>query len=100
MNRHANFKIVSSTRDWLVIRDVGPWDQYMTVTNAAEQVVEDLIVGKVLHSGQRIAYYDSGGDLDEIVVAGDRFESFRLLTNTERAAITEGVSHDAHLREA
>lgn len=87
MNRHANFEIVSSTRDWLTIRDVGPWDQYRTVANAAEQVVEDLITGKVLKSGQRLAYYDSYGDLAELRIENQRFAGFRFMSQEQRRAL-------------
>ena len=40
----ANYQIVETTDDYVLIEDIGPWDQYMSVTNAAESVVEELAV--------------------------------------------------------
>lgn len=59
----ANYGIVTETDDYLVIRDLGPWNEYKTVTNAAEWVVSDL--GARIH-GRRLYYYDSAGRLDQL----------------------------------
>ena len=61
----------------LVIRDVGPWDQHLSVTNDAERVVEELVQRGKLPPGRRLFYYDSEGQLDEIVVRAGRFAGFR-----------------------
>lgn len=73
-----------STPDVLVIRDVGPWDRYQTVTNAVELVVKQLTALEFLHDGRRLFYYDSSGDLDEIVHEGGRFKGFRCVTPAEQ----------------
>ncbi len=52
--------------DCIVIRDVGHAHGRMTVTNDAETVVFDL----GLPAGCRLFYYDSSGDLDELVHDG------------------------------
>jgi hypothetical protein len=43
-NRRANFEIVEAETgpDVLVIRDLGPWREYVSVTNTAEYVVRRL----------------------------------------------------------
>lgn len=90
----------------LVIRDVGPWDRHPTVTNDVDGVVADLAAkGKLsacskcgrpwvdgwpgcfsLKEGhdcdgeascRRLLYFDSDGELDEIVVRGGKFVGFK-----------------------
>jgi hypothetical protein len=73
----ANYAVVNRTETFLVIKDVGPWDVYMTVTNAAEAVVADLLGTGDLRAGQRLLYYDSEEQLDEILIDGGRFAGFR-----------------------
>ncbi len=69
--------IVSDTPEALTIRDVGPWDKYMTVTNAAEWVVQQLVAEGLLPDGKRLFVYDSQGDLDEFVIFCGRFAGFK-----------------------
>lgn len=61
----------------LVIRDIGPWDRYRTVTNDAEAVVEALVKAGRLPEGRRLLYFDSEGDLDEIIVKNGKFAGFK-----------------------
>jgi len=61
---------------FVVIRDLGPWDRYLSVTNDAEAVVDDIVTSGRLCPGQRILYYDSDGQLDELLVEGGRFAGF------------------------
>jgi hypothetical protein len=86
--RNANFQIVFDESDdqWLTIRDVGPWDQFPTVTNDAEGVVLGLAQLGELTPGRRLRYYDSEGDLAELVYQGDRFVQFGFLTRPSSAA--------------
>jgi len=60
----------------LVIRDIGPWDKYPTITNGAEEVVGQLVAEGKLPEGRRLLYYDSEGRLDEIRVKDGRFAGF------------------------
>jgi len=74
----ANYVIIARHPDRLIIRDMGPWDQFKTVTNAAEIVVEELFANGDLARGQRLLYYDSESDLAEIVLdERGRFAGFR-----------------------
>ena len=75
--RQAKYDVIAATSDLVTIRDIGPWDKYMTVTNAAEEVVRELIDNGVIHDGQRLIYYDSEGRLDEIVWENGQFITFR-----------------------
>ena len=81
-SRSANFKIVQCTAESLTIRDIGPWDRYPTVTNDAEGVVAALFAAGQLKPGQRLFYYDSEGDLDELLVAQGRFVGFAPRPNS------------------
>jgi len=73
MNRHAHYEVVDDRADALVIRDLGPWDRHMTVTNDAEWVVEQLASRL---AGRRLFYYDSDGELDELIVRNGWFAGF------------------------
>jgi len=59
--------------DCLVIRDLGPWTVYPTITNAAELVVFQL--APILR-GRRLEYYDSDGHRDQILVKDSKFAGF------------------------
>jgi len=65
-----NYVIVADSKEKIVIRDIGPWDRYATVTNAAEGVVEELFRRGVLPQGKLLLYYDSSGDLDQLLHDG------------------------------
>jgi hypothetical protein len=73
MTRTTNYKVVEQTETRVVIRDLGPWTNFMTVTNAVEDVVAELAFDGELKPGQRLFYYDSDGALDEIMVEWNAF---------------------------
>lgn len=62
----------------VVLRDIGPHDQFKTITNAADEVVSELWRAGKLKNGQRLFYFDSMGDLDELVIEGGRFVDFKV----------------------
>lgn len=71
---HANFEIIDANEHRLVIRDLGPWNQFPTITNDAEYVVEQI--AKTL--GERtLLYVDSEGTTDELVVRDGKFFGFQ-----------------------
>lgn len=70
MIRRANYEVIVDNKDRLVLKDIGPWDQYLTITNASETVVEELIERL---NGRRLFYYDSYGNLDEILIKDGKF---------------------------
>ena len=62
-----------------IIRDIG--ENSRSVTNDAEAVVEYLTVSGAiqenLRSGQQLLYYDSEGQLDEILHKNGKFVGFK-----------------------
>lgn len=68
-----HYMIVENTTDYVLIRDLGPWDRHMTVTNGAEEVVAELAH---LLRGRRLEYIDSEGRRDQILVREGRFAGF------------------------
>ncbi|MBU0598707.1 hypothetical protein KKF61_07045 [Patescibacteria group bacterium] len=77
MSREAQFEVISNTDEVLGIRDIGPWDKYLSVTNDAENVVIRLFAAGLLKEGKRLLYEDSEGELDAIIVANGEFVRFR-----------------------
>lgn len=69
----VNYTIETETAYHVIIRDVGPWDQYMTVTNGPEIVILEL-AGML--KGRNLFYYDSEGQLDQIQYDGKQFIRF------------------------
>lgn len=72
---YIRYNIIQANETCIVLKDMGPWNRYMTITNAAEHVIEDMqrifIIGN-----RRIFYYDSEGELTELLVKDGRFAGF------------------------
>jgi len=60
----------------LVIKDIGPWNRHMTITNDAEGVIQRLVQQGHLPPGRRLLYFDSEGELSEILVRDGFFAGF------------------------
>ncbi len=79
MGLRANYSIVLDKPDRLVIRDDGPWDKYLTVTNAAEIVVFELAMRL---NGRMLLYFDSEGELGRLLYTQDgQFKAFAPAPN-------------------
>ena len=79
MGLRANYSIVVDKTDRLIIRDDGPWDKYLTVTNGAEIVVFELV--HRLH-GRMLLYFDSEGELGRLLYSQEgRFQGFAPAPN-------------------
>lgn len=73
MNSTPRFELVEETNECVLIRDLGPWDQHMTITNGAEAVV--LAMAPSL-AGRRLEYIDSEGQRDQLLVKNGKFAGF------------------------
>lgn len=77
---NANFVVIEETSTRLIIADVGPWDKHPTVTNDAENVVQALL--PKLRT-RRLLYYDSDGELGELLVKDDKFAGFGFVVRQQ-----------------
>jgi len=77
MREQANYYVQIETDKSVVLVDIGPWDKYPTITNDAENVVEQLVKGKILTPEKRLYYYDSENQLDEILHENGKFKGFK-----------------------
>ncbi len=71
----AHYQTLENTKEHIILQDVGPWDRYMTITNAAESVVEE-VEQKYGIGTRKLLYYDSEDVLTEILVKDGRFAGF------------------------
>jgi len=79
--REVNYIIIDETAEYLLIEDVGPWNIYLTITNGAEIVVEEL--AEQLGT-RRLEYIDSSGDRDQLLVYDGKFVGFAPIPNTKK----------------
>ena len=70
INRHY------TTPECLVIDDISDPRHSLTITNDVEWVVAQIVAAGLLTPGRRLMYFDSLGDLDEIMLDGERFVGF------------------------
>lgn len=75
--REANYAILRCASTYVLLADEGPWDKYKTITNAAEEVVRELLERNPGFRGRRILYYDSEGELSELLHDNKQFTGFR-----------------------
>ena len=80
-DQQANYLVKEKTDQRIVLQDIGPWDRYMTITNAAESVLASL--GNT--GNRRVFYYDSDGELTELLVKNGHFAGF--------APVNQGIYH-------
>ncbi len=71
--RKAQWELIEQTTAYVLIRDVGPWTEHLTVTNDAERVVQELLPS--LH-GRRLEYIDSEGNRAVLRIVNDQFAGF------------------------
>lgn len=73
----SNYTVVEDTQFHVTIEDLGPWDEYMSVTNNVEKVLLELHLSGII-KGKRLFYIDSERRKDEICHDGKgNFEGFR-----------------------
>lgn len=77
MNCRAMFEIESPRNEdgFFVIRDIGD-EAIVSVTNDAEAVVHRVVKFESYAPGQRLLYYDSDGNLDELKIKDGKFDGF------------------------
>lgn len=69
----VNFEIIRQDDEMVLLKDLGPWDKYMTITNGAEEVVASVAPWL---GHRRLEYIDSEGNRDQILVRDGKFAGF------------------------
>lgn len=88
MGLPANYEILIDNSRLMILQDRGPWDKHFTITNDAERVVAQLTRRL---KGRRLFYFDSEGDLDELLVRDGKFAGF----GCQAAAFANGAARAA-----
>lgn len=73
MPSKANYVVIEDEDSYLVIDDIGPWSNFQTVTNAAEEVIKELLPRL---NGRRLYYYDSDDEISELMIEAGGFAGF------------------------
>ncbi len=73
--RRTNYTIAENSSERIILRDVGPWHRFMTITNAADSVIAELDREHGIGT-RKVFYYDSEGELTELLVKDGRFAGF------------------------
>jgi hypothetical protein len=68
--------LVEATSSQVVFKDLGPWNQYKTITNDAEDFVEALHRDGMINENTRIFYYDSEDEKTELLHSNNKFTNF------------------------
>ena len=67
MRSCPNFEIVESTEHHIILKDVGPWDEFKTITNGVEEVLRSIAMMLIANTCHRALYYiDSEGECTQI----------------------------------
>lgn len=102
MSKHARYRIVNwrwleqiLPADTILLFDDGdPWDEYLTVTNDAEWVLQQLKRdGKLEGSpaGKRVIYVDSDMELTELLHVNGEFSGFAHYDATQELSDVKGA---------
>lgn len=75
VDQKANYEVLVASAERIILKDLGPWDRFMTITNAAESVIQEAEAH--YHIGKRrVFYYDSEGEPGELLVKDGKFAGF------------------------
>jgi hypothetical protein len=72
----ANYSIICNVKNALIIQDDGPWDDYKTITNDVEYVVNELYTSGLLNNNKVLLYVDSDNELAIIRHCSGQFLEF------------------------
>lgn len=83
----ANYVVICAPREFILIKDVGPHDQFLTVTNGAEFVIQEMWANGFLLERPRIFYVDTDEVVDELRYSMDgtqpRFTGYSTIIQTD-----------------
>lgn len=74
----AKYQVLENTNTYILIEDLSNDDPYaMSITNVAEEVVDNLISCGILTADKRLFYIDTMGQKDELAHNGEEFLGFK-----------------------
>lgn len=76
----CNYTILRDTAEEILLHDVGPWEEYRTITSDIVAVVAHLAPEL---RGRRLLYYDSENELTLVLVQDGKFAGFRNPKNID-----------------
>jgi hypothetical protein len=68
--------IPQTNNDKFVMQDVGPWHEFKTITNNAEELLLELYARKFIGAQTQVFYYDSEGNPTKLLHRYGRFIDF------------------------
>jgi len=74
MGAPSRYSVTDVTPESITIKDLGPWNRHLTITNDAEGVVKRMVPHL---KGRRLFYIDSEGETDELVIKKGQFAGFK-----------------------
>lgn len=73
MTQNPRFEIVEVHHEFVLICDLGPWDEHYTITNRPEPVVIAMLP---ILNGRRLEYLDSEGERSQLLIVDGRFAGY------------------------
>jgi len=70
------YDVVRQEKNAIWIEDLSPAIGGMSITNAAEEVIQDLLKKNLISHGVRVYYTDTMGSIDELCHDGRAFIGF------------------------
>lgn len=77
----ASYKVIQDSSGAICLLDLGPWDQFKTITADVALVISELQQANKLPPGKRLFYWDSEGDFGEIILKAGKFDQFALMSH-------------------
>lgn len=97
MRTAPSFRITGGCSGYLILRDIGPWNQFPTITNEVEFVlkhIRDNYANDHANNNKpkRVFYIDSEGQLNEIVHNHYTFVKFAPFPSTEELLTDKDIT--------
>ena len=77
----CNFVIEKNNLTYLLVKDIGPWNKYKSITNDIENLVKFLYERGTLYNEKVFEYIDSEDEICEIQHLDGKFIGFGPSTN-------------------
>jgi hypothetical protein len=78
-----SYRVLSRDENRILIQDTSENKMCSSVTNAAEDVIKDLVTKQLINKDVRVFYVDTLGNTDELCHNGQSFTGYRSGSNNE-----------------